>query len=320
MTVKSVNKTSARGLAALTGMPYQSCLTAVQVLRALPIGVTLADLESVIAGSGSAQAVLNLPGGSEVNYRGFLAFVGGGESEDTEVIIAAQQEAGLAVRLHGPQWGMPPSGASLWLEARLREDLLRPAGLWRTTAKRLLGAVESGAGDVAAVLADRAEDFEAMADVLDGAFPKIAYLSQELASVAATYTTAGPGFDWAHLTFADLDQAYGPDEQDHRLIECRDGNCGFLHDWPTADPTHTQITMPAPLLRAYQRVVALGGPNNDMFSNELGVWHGVTDDGSHWYGVEYYQSDSELLNDVSAIWMQVDPPAADSASFPPAVS
>lgn len=319
MTVKSVNKSSARGLAALTGMPYQSCLTAVQVLRALPIGVTLADLESVVAGSESAQAVLNLPGGSEVNYRGFLSLVGG-ETDNTEVIIAAQQEAVLAVGLHGPQWGMPPSGASLWLEVHLREDLLRPAGLWRTTAKRLLGAVESGAGDVAAVLADQAEDFEAMADVLDDAMPKVAYLSHELASVAATYTTVGPGFDWAHLTFADLDQAHGPDDQDHRLIECRDGNCGFLHDWPTADPTHTKITMPAPLLHAYQRIVELGGPNDDMFSNELSIWHGVTDDDSHWYGLEYYKSDSELLSDVSAIWMQVDPPAAGCAPFPPTVS
>lgn len=322
MTAKNVNKSSARDLAALTGMPYQSCLTTVQVLRALPAGVSLADLEPVLTGSGSGQALLNLPGSDEVNYQGVLPLAFGGGDEDAEVIVLAQDEPWLAVRAYGPDWGLPPNIASLWLEVALGQDLLRPAGVWRTTAKRLLGAAKSGAGETAAVLADPADDSGAMKDVLGGSIPETAYISHCLSSVVPSYTTAGPGFDWAHLTFADLDQVHAPDKQDHRLIECRDGNCGFLHGWPTANPAHTQITMPAPLLNAYQRIMALAGPDPDGFDNELNIYHGVTEDGSHWYGLETYFSfsHSEQLRDLSGVWMQVDPPAAGSAPFPPAVS
>ncbi|GAA2018668.1 hypothetical protein GCM10009839_13580 [Catenulispora yoronensis] len=320
MTAKNVNKSSARDLAAMTGMPYQSCLTTVQVLRALPAGVSLADLEPVLTGSGSGQALLNLPGSDEVNYQGVLPFAFSGDGDgDGEVIVVAQAEPALAVRTSGSDWGLPPSGASLWLEMGLGDDQLRPAGVWRTTVKRLLGAARSGTGG-AAVLADPAEDIKAMAVVLGGEIPGVAYISPRLDTVAPSYTTAGPGFDWAHFSFVDLDQVHAPDEQDHRLVEGCGGNCGWLHDWPTTNLTHTQISMPVPLVDAYQRITASAGPDPDGFDNERWFRHGVTADGTHWYGLGTYPWHSEQLKDVCGVWMRVDPPAAGSAPFPLPVS
>ncbi|WP_228560504.1 hypothetical protein [Catenulispora pinisilvae] len=303
----------------MTGMPYQSCLTTIQVLRALPTGVSLTDLEPLLTGSESGQALLNLPGSNEVNYEGVLPLACGTGDRDAEVIVMAQDEPLLAVRAYSADWGLPPNGTSLWLEAMLGEDLLRPAGLWRTTAKRLLEAAKSGASETAAVLADQADGFESMETVLSRGISETAFIAERLDTATPSYTTEGPGFDWAHFTFADLDQVYPPDE-DHRLIDCHDGNCGFLHDWPTANPAHTQIALPAPLVAAYRKVMELAGPDPDGLDNELSFRHGITEDGSHWYGLDFYLLHTEQLEPLTRVWMQVDPPTIGSNPFPPSVS
>jgi len=320
MTVKNVNKSSARDLAAMTGMPYQSCLTAVQVLRALPSRVSLADLEPLIFGPQSGQALLNLPGSDEISYRGVLSLAFGTEPEDADVIVMAQDGALFAVRACSADWGLPPSGASLWLEAMLGEDLIRPAGLWRTTAKRLLSAAKSGGGETATLLADQADGFESMETVLGRDIPKTAFIAERLSTADPSYTIEGPGFHWAHFTFADLDQVYPP-EQDHRLVECHDGNCGFLHDWLTENPAHTEIAMPAPLVAAYRKITEFAGPDPDGFDNELSFHHGITADGSHWYGLDFCLLHDVLrLESLTRVWIQVDPPTTGSSPFPPAVS
>lgn len=318
MTHRNGNKTSARNLMSLTGMPYQRCLTAVEVLRQIPQGFGLGDLDIVVAGNGSRHTVLHLPDDDDLSYRSLFTAPYGPLHEDAELVVIAGEHPVVLARLDGEHWGTLPTGASLWLDFYLGHESLRPRGTWQLPARTLRRALMNESDTATTVAAEQARAADSFpTSFAEGDQPHAAYISPRLAAVRPSYATAGPGFDWAHLYFADLDMVYPSDETDHRLAECHDANCGWLHNWPTADPAHTQMIIPAPLLDAYQKLwVALGFDDDDL-NNESYLLYDVAENGSAWYGLD--------LPDLSSIWMRVDrdgisPTGTDELLSGPALS
>lgn len=325
MTARSADKSSARELVSMTGMAYQSCLMAVQVLRGLPAGVDLGDLDRLLAGTGSRPAVLNLPGQADGHYEALLCAPCGPLLEIAILVVLTDgREPTLLARLTDERWGITAGGASLWLELYLGEQALRPDGAWQFSAKRLRDAMAAGAGEVTSVLAEPADEPDGFPNPFDNGFTNVAYIRDRLMTALPSYATPGPGFDWAHLSFSDLGQDFEPDEADHRLVACPNrGNCEYVHDWPTKDPTHTQITLPQPLLRAYQTITSAAGCQPDDFRLEMFYRHSASYDNSQWYGIDFPDFPSRPdLGDLVSVWMRVEPPITDTAmeGNPPFVS
>jgi len=305
MTKNSDLKSSVRSLAALTGLPYQKCHQAVEVLRAVPHGVSLGDLDNIVNGSGARNvAVLTLPYVADFS----TLFEPPVEPipDASDVVIFAGQTPLMLVQLDGSRWGLPTSAAaSIWYEVYLDEGELRPTGIWRTSAGRLRSAVAGANDDEVTLLVEPLSSPGAFPELfVDGRRPRTAYINNKLAKVSPAHTEPGPGFSWVHVPFVDIDMVPGAEGEDHRLGGCdQDGTCGWLHDWPTADPTHTRMTLPAPLLDVFQK---LFDHEKGLFSTEEAYMNEYTDDGCDWYGLD--------LPNLSTIWMRVDTDGVDPTS------
>lgn len=295
MTSKSPNKASARSLASLTGVPYQKCLTAVEVLRQIPQGFALGDLDVVMGGNGSRHAVLHLPEDGSF-CQALVTAEYGPLHDDAEVVVIAGEHPVLLSRLDGGHWGALPADASLWVDLDVGDERLRPAGIWQVSVAALRRGVENASNGSITVVAEEAPAADSFPTSFTGG--DAAYLSPQLSVGRPSYVTTGPGFDWAHMLFADLGMVSDADEGDHRLVDCDRFDCDWLHDWPTADPTHTQMTIPVPLLDAYQRLWSARHFNDDDFDNESYFLYNVAENGCAWYGLD--------LPDLTRIWMRVD--------------
>lgn len=309
MTNRTADKTAARALAKITGDPYQSCLTAVRVLRRIPTGVELGDLAGILSGTEISRCTLNLPGSGYIDYVEFQTDVDGSTTRQdglSVIIFATDPSPRLLMQLAGGPSGLP-EGCTLWREDSPGESGLYPSGIWhveRPAFGKAVQAAQAGSGDgTVSVTASKAVDPHIYPKLFDDRRSEdavdVAYINDKILTVIPSRTTTGPGISWAHITFADLDMVHRPVEEDHRLVNC-EGDCQWLHDWPTADVSHTTMVIPRPLLDAYQRLTGHLQLDEDGLGTESHLLFEEASDGSGWYGLDMPDSS------FSTLWMRVE--------------
>jgi hypothetical protein len=277
MTTKTPDKSAARSLAALTGRPYQSCLSAVAVLRDVPADIDIGELADLVAGRPIETSGVELPVSlfeeTRLNW-------GAGDAiwmtEDDPAYIRGHgtdnDAAEYALRLSGSGIDLSPDN-ELWLTNTAEHCRVRE-GTWRLGVRDLLDGMRRAKSippptklhasrDDLAIKSRGVRIAEPLFDFAEPSFSpyrddQVSYISHRLIDVVPSRRSPGPGFDWLYLAFRDLDMAL-PREEDHRLVECDGegpaGGCGWLHDWPTADISREHLVLPEPLLLAWREIV-----------------------------------------------------------------
>ena len=141
MTTKNPDKSAARTLAALTGRPYQSCLSVVAVLRDVPADIDIGELADLVAGRPIETSGVELPvclfEETRLNW-------GDGDAiwmtEDDPAYVRGHgtddDAAEYAVRLSGSGIDLLPDN-ELWLTNTVEHCRVRE-GTWRLGVRDLL--------------------------------------------------------------------------------------------------------------------------------------------------------------------------------------
>lgn len=288
MTTRSSEKTAARTLAALTGAPYQSCLTAVSVLRRLPTGVDADTLNTILYGCRRALVTLRSYEGD--NFERLLSEPRRSWLDERSDIVLTghRQETMVFASMAPPVVGLP-STAMLVLDVVLDHEFSRE-GVWRTNGEALKQAFE---------IACRKPEEEWGVDIdawetdtrlfPPGDDADDTYVSDLLRTAEARFAHTGPGFDWLRLPFAGLgltDEAY--DELTWYIPR---------EHWPVADANRDSLIVPDVLLSAW-RLLAQHIPHEV----EPGMQSFRVDGGENepsWYGLD--------LPDNTRLWLRVEP-------------
>ena len=276
-------KSKARELRELTGASYQECLQTIRVLTALG-DVDLGALTPLVRGTTSGRRALSVPGiGRPLPATLFGPTVG--IDADRPVIASTPPggeraaETTLFIPLAAPEPD-PTQTPGLWFETG-DDGEIRPPGTWAIDVADLFRAQRAeAAGQPDLVVPGVPSDVAT--PIFAGALPHDSYLTELILTAPAAARTPGPGFNWLHLSFTDLDLMSDRPRCDP---DCPGGGCGQLHDWPAEDPARRGIVIPAPLLTAY-RAIAAELDWDDPLANELRYFR-VDDDGrgNAWYGL-----------------------------------
>jgi hypothetical protein len=148
VTTRSPNKKAARTLATLTGRPYQTCLSAVEVLRTVPSDFDIGELADFFADRPIDTSALSLcyedlanipavwgPSGSSWMIDDDPFYVHADEDDD--------DDATVALRLSGHGLEMWPT-IELWVQVPASNVHMRK-GTWRIRHEELVKAVRIAA-------------------------------------------------------------------------------------------------------------------------------------------------------------------------------
>lgn len=293
MTSRSADKAAARALVDLTSAPYQSCLTAVAVLRGIPQPRDLGMLEAVLAGV-NAQRLLELPI-SDKDVAELERLTHGGEwlTDDSTAVLYAQESDYVEayVELEVPELELP-AGVSLVLDVYIEGGMPRD-GKWRCSARQLLAAARTadatGCHPGSALMTVIAEPTEADTPPIDEAADT--YMSDLFRSADFAPIGERRGLLWSSASFPDLGLVDNS-SPDHRLEECDGGQCGYLHDWPCRELDRNDLELPTALVRAWKSLARL---DPERISNESRT-HRLLTSTCAWYGLE--------LPSYSTLWLQ----------------
>jgi hypothetical protein len=303
----TAEKTAARQLRDLTGAAYQSCLSTVRVLGPLAQQLDIGDLADIL-GAHPATTHVSVPECALGNT--YEPVPGGSLVCDMAGSVIIDSRG--APRRYGTSVYLPLTRVDGALDASVTlfldlegdgESATRPAGLWEVDMADYYESSRRFADGLNTAGIVNAAPAMSMKPPREGV-PHDAYISELIMTAAPEFVSAGPGFDWAHMSFESLGLV---SDEPHDDELCDRHNCGYLHDWPSADKSRRGIVVPMPLLEAYRELVTIDDWEEDNFCNEH-MYTRVRLDrtGRDWFGLDMPQ--------LSRLWLTIPSPPLDCAA------